>query len=388
MKKLLLLGVLLLAVGVRAQDVITTNCAEDFYTPAGQPTTDAKFSLVLDGATISGGTFCSARNPSFGVITPTPQVNTFTGAWGTSITHTIRITFLNDAFGSGSGNDRNLYIVSLTYNGVTIPAPTLTGSASPISPQGAKFYRTGDAATWTTPIVGTRPIITAQPANQNVAVGQVATFSVGQTYATSFQWQLNSINISGATQQTYSTPATTKGDNGGQYQVILTNGNGSTFSNPAILTVNPYTGSADGGLTTITTWNPTEAPLGTCGTTLTCTTTFTATSGNTGVMAVTGLTTQVSAVLLSWVAPITPAGGVLPTQFNIYRGTVHGGPYVKIGATPDAVTLKYSDNTVKHGTQYYFVVTAAAPSSSCIDNAGNPTPCESVYSNESGILFP
>ncbi len=93
------------------------------------------------------------------------------------------------------------------------------------------IYNTGGAAT--------APAITTQPANQTVAVGQTATFSVvasGMAPLT-YQWKKNGTAISGATSATYTTPATVAGDNGATFAVVVTNSAGSATSNAATLTV-------------------------------------------------------------------------------------------------------------------------------------------------------
>lgn len=89
-----------------------------------------------------------------------------------------------------------------------------------------------------------KPIITSQPANTSVAVGQQATFSVTATGSAplSYQWQKNSANISGATSPSYTTPATTAADNGAAFVVIVSNAAGSATSSQAMLTVNSGSG--------------------------------------------------------------------------------------------------------------------------------------------------
>jgi lysophospholipase L1-like esterase len=83
------------------------------------------------------------------------------------------------------------------------------------------------------------PTITAQPLSQSVAVGQTVTFSISAsgTAPLSYQWQKNSVNISGATGASYTTPAATSGDNGSTYRCIVTNSLGSATSNAGTLTV-------------------------------------------------------------------------------------------------------------------------------------------------------
>jgi hypothetical protein len=87
--------------------------------------------------------------------------------------------------------------------------------------------------------VNSAPMITAQPANQSVAVGQTATFTVvaSGTAPLTYQWQKNQVNIPGATAATYTTPPTTTADNGASFEVIITNPVSSITSSPATLAV-------------------------------------------------------------------------------------------------------------------------------------------------------
>lgn len=84
------------------------------------------------------------------------------------------------------------------------------------------------------------PVITAQPQNATVNVGQSAVFSVSATGSApiAYQWRKNGVNISGANSSTYSTPAATAGDNGAQFSVEVSNVAGTVPSANAILTVN------------------------------------------------------------------------------------------------------------------------------------------------------
>ena len=99
---------------------------------------------------------------------------------------------------------------------------------------------TSAQATLTVNTVAVAPTITTQPANQTVTAGQTATFSVTATGTAplSYQWRKNSTNISGATSASYTTPATTNGDNGAKFDVVVSNSAGSVTSTQATLTVN------------------------------------------------------------------------------------------------------------------------------------------------------
>jgi hypothetical protein len=69
-------------------------------------------------------------------------------------------------------------------------------------------------------------------------------------------------------------------------------------------------------------------------------------------------------------------GGSTVVGYNIYRGTVHGGPYNRINTALEAST-NYTDATVAAGTTYYYVTTA-------VSGAGQ----ESPHSNEAKAIIP
>jgi beta-galactosidase len=83
------------------------------------------------------------------------------------------------------------------------------------------------------------PAIILQPASTAATSGQPATFTVTATGTApmTFQWFKNGATIAGATAASYTTPATTSGDNNAQFTVKITNGQGSATSSAATLTV-------------------------------------------------------------------------------------------------------------------------------------------------------
>ena len=99
---------------------------------------------------------------------------------------------------------------------------------------------TSNSATLTVTASAVAPSITTPPANQTVAAGQTATFSVvaAGTAPLTYQWQKNNANIPGATAASYTTPATVVGDNGATFRVVVTNSFTSVTSSSASLTVN------------------------------------------------------------------------------------------------------------------------------------------------------
>lgn len=84
-----------------------------------------------------------------------------------------------------------------------------------------------------------QPTITQQPTNQTVAVGQTAFFSLAASSANpiSYQWYKNSVLITGATSNSYTTAAASLADNGAVFYCIVSDLDGSVQSNNATLLV-------------------------------------------------------------------------------------------------------------------------------------------------------
>ncbi len=134
-----------------------------------------------------------------------------------------------------------IYKLETSNNTVTEFA---TGISSPVdlkvSNDGALYYlaRGGGVVVRIT-YANAPPTITTQPANQAVAVGQPATFSVVAAGATplSYQWQRNGVNIAGATSSSYTLASAQASDNNARFRVVVTNAFGSVTSNEAVLTI-------------------------------------------------------------------------------------------------------------------------------------------------------
>ena len=310
---------------------------------------------------------------------------------------------------------------TLTYqwkkNGTAIAGATSASYITPAtvaSDNGASFTvtvtsstgnLTSNAATLT---VNAPPSITTQPASTTVIAGQTATFSVAAagTAPLTYQWNMNGTAISGATSNSYTTPATTTGNSSEQFTVTVTNGSGNITSSTATLTVSAATfilnantttlnfssvniGSnsvlpvifTNGGNSNVTISNVSISGAGytpggvssgqivTPGKTATLNVTFapsgtglipgsvTVTSNATNSPATitlsgTGVQPVSHSVTLTWTASTSTVSG-----YNAYRSTVTGGPYTKLNTTPVAATT-YVDSTVQAAQTYFYVVTS------------------------------
>ena len=147
----------------------------------------------------------------------------------------------------GQANDNDVRSAQGTTSGLTMVAgQTMAGfQAYGITVANAGAYVVLVNASSSPP-----PSITSQPTSQSVNQGSPASFSVTATgTGLNFQWQLNSVNITGATSASYNLASVTT-NNAGTYNVIVSNTGGSVTSSNAVLTVipPPRTGTASATL--------------------------------------------------------------------------------------------------------------------------------------------
>jgi hypothetical protein len=270
--------------------------------------------------------------------------------------------------------------------------------------------------------------ITTQPSNQTVTAGQAAHFAAvaAGDGALTYQWKKNGAPISGATSAAYTTPATTIADNGSSFTVTVSDSTGSSMtSDAATLTVNPASALLTPNSTSLLFGNVILGSHGILGVTFTnsgnssvtvsnvtisgagftasgisagqmvapgATATLNITFAPAAILAVTGSVTVTSnatnspatisltgtgipaiahSAMLGWTASTSTVSG-----YNVYRGTVSGGPYTKINSALVNTTTN-TDSTVLSGLTYFYVVTA-------VDSSN----VESAYSNEVSATIP
>ena len=189
--------------------------------------------LLLSGCSGMVSSANSTGNPtSFsiaGTISPL--------AGGSGATLTLSGAASATATADSAGNYTFTGLANGTYTIVPSHAGfTFTPSSQSMTVNGANVAGMNFTANGAT----VAPTITTPPANQTVAAGQTATFTVvaGGTAPLSYQWQKNGANITGATSASYTTPITTTADSGSAFAVVVTNTAGTVTSAAATLTVN------------------------------------------------------------------------------------------------------------------------------------------------------
>ena len=142
---------------------------------------------------------------------------------GTAISGATSSSYTTDATVLGDSGAVFTVVVTNSAGSVTSSGAALTVNAAP-------------------------PAISAQPTAQNITAGQTATFSVTATGTgtLSYQWKKNGTNItggSGATSNSYTTPAMGYAGDGAVYSVVVSNSAGPVTSSSATLTVSLSTSS-------------------------------------------------------------------------------------------------------------------------------------------------
>ena len=111
-----------------------------------------------------------------------------------------------------------------------------------VGPDGALYYlvrQAGRVGRISYSVAGQPPVISLQPADRTVTVGQTVTFSVSVTGSTplAYQWRRNGTAISGATSASYTRSNVQLTDNGALFDVRVSNAFGTATSASAQLTV-------------------------------------------------------------------------------------------------------------------------------------------------------
>ena len=95
---------------------------------------DAQFTVTVDGKQV-GGTFTDHALHATG----NGDVFVLNGNWGAG-THSVGVSFINDAYGGTNSTDRNLYVNSIAYDGTTD-----AGTSATLWSNGTRSFTVGGA---------------------------------------------------------------------------------------------------------------------------------------------------------------------------------------------------------------------------------------------------
>lgn len=206
-------------------------------TGAGTPATksNSTSSPASSGTLAASATTLSFGNVATGSTTPQTLTLTNTGAAAVTISQAtvtgagFSVTGGMSSVSIAAGQNHAFQVQFAPAAAGTVSGGISIASDATNSPLAIALSGTGTTAL----------AITGQPASQSVTAGQSAIFSVIATGSgtLTYQWKKGGASISGATASSYTTPATTSSETGTQFTVVVTDGNASVTSNPAILTV-------------------------------------------------------------------------------------------------------------------------------------------------------
>ena len=214
-------------------------------------------SYTIQAASMAdGGAYSVAVSNSAGATTSTEATLTVTAAAGApaistqpaskTVTAGQAATFTVTATGTAplayQWKKNGTAVSGATSSTYTTPATSSADNAAVFTvvvSNGTGTVTSSNATLTVTAAAGGAPAIGTQPAAQSVTAGQAATFTVAATGTTplAYQWKKNGTDISGATSSTYTTPATSMGDDGAVISVVVSNGTGTVTSSDATLTV-------------------------------------------------------------------------------------------------------------------------------------------------------
>jgi hypothetical protein len=360
---------------------------------AGYSFSPSSMTVTISNASVTTGINFTATALTFGISgTLSPLV----GGSGATVTLSgaASATATSDAAGnySFSGLANGTYTVTPSHTGYTFNPISKTATVSGASVAGINFTAT--------PQVGQTYSISGTISPVTGGSGSTVTLS-GAAAATVITDSSGNYTFAGLSNGTYAvTPSHTGYTFNPSVQTATINGanvtglNFTAQSNPTFSisgTISPVTGgggatvslSGAAAATTVTDASGNYVFSGLANGTYTVTPTntgYTFTPANQSVV-VNGAnqagvnftaTAQVPhTVALSWTASTSTVA-----SYNVYRSTVNGSGYAKIGSTL-ATALSYTDTTVQNGTTYYYVTTA-------VDSTG----AESLFSNQATAAIP
>jgi len=205
-----------------ANQTVTTPATAIFSVEA-IGTAPLTYQWQMNGTAIPGANSASYSTPATSVANSGSQYEcVVTNSLGSVTSNPVILTVSSEAVNSGATT--NVPTNKIIYDNIV------------------EAYGSGNSASGAVqPTIGSNgPLsITTQPNDQTVHLGESATFTVVPTGTgtLTYQWQKDGIDIDGATSASYTIPAATDADDGSNYDVEVTDSNGTVTSESANLTV-------------------------------------------------------------------------------------------------------------------------------------------------------
>ncbi|MBX7156631.1 MAG: T9SS type A sorting domain-containing protein, partial [Bacteriodetes bacterium] len=282
------------------------------------------------------GTRVSNEFPVTVVANPTPTITSTGNALCTG--YTTSITLSTQVFGSYQWMLNGSAIAGATAQSYTLPTGLAAGTYNYTVVASNSGCQTTSSVKTITISTTPNPTLIATNATYCTGSGSTPVLSVTGGPYTTYQWKLNGVNITGATNATYSLPTNlTAGTY--QYCVTVTNGSCTATSQTQVITVTS-------GVTATVTGGGTICSGGTKNIT------FTLTSGNTAnwslVYSINGVQYTVNAISqASYTISVSPSTtttyAIVSVSSNGCSSTSTASTTVTVGQTPAAQTITTTD---------------------------------------------
>jgi hypothetical protein len=154
---------------------------------------------------------------------------------------TVTDTDPNSPLSAGVNTTGGSWWYTRTFDCPTDPAQYPGGVYHNVVPNRASIIETGDYADADVELTAYLPLtVTTQPRDAVVTYGQDASFTAATDGVPSptVQWQVDGVNIPGATDATLTLTRPLVSDSGKKFRAVFTNANGAVYSAEATLTVN------------------------------------------------------------------------------------------------------------------------------------------------------
>jgi hypothetical protein len=340
-----------------------TGFTAQTLTPNSSMTFNAVFAPTSPGA-VSG---------SISVSTNLPTSPTAIALTGTGASPAMSVTPSSVSFGSvadGTNNSQTITIKNTGTVNLVVSSDTATGTgfsvtgftAQTLTPNSSMTFNAVFAPASAGSVTGSISLSTNVPGSPTaISLSGTGTTATSVLSASPTTLSFGSVNVGNSS--SLSTTLT----NNGSSNITISRISGATgvFSTSGVSAGTVLTPSQSAALNVA--FTPTTS--GAAGATITIASNSTTTPS----ISVSGTgAAGTPSVGLSW----TPSSSSDTVGYNVYRGTISGGPYAKLTPSPVA-SSEDTDSTVSSGQTYYYVVTA-------VDSSDN----ESADSNQAVATIP